>query len=222
MNTDSIKTDERVFSWGRFLQMPVVGIARNIAPDDLVHLMPYYEEAGLTTIEITLNSPGAEDMIALAAESYKGRLNVGAGTVCNREEAEIAVKAGAGFIVTPLMDVNIIRYCRQNNIPVFCGAYTPTEIYQAWQAGADVVKVFPCPDIAYLSQVQAPLSKVKLLPTGGVNRHNCTEYLRQKGVAGVGCGGGLFDKELIRTRKWAALGEYFAGFAAAVRAAGQS
>src|SRR6185437_10684406 len=129
--------------WKKFLKLPVVGIVRNITIEDLGSILPLYQEAGLSTMEITMNTPGAEQMIRYATEQYGFELNIGAGTVCNQRELEKALRAGARFIVTPITDEHVIRICRQEAVPVFAGAFTPAEIYKAWEAGADMVKIFP-------------------------------------------------------------------------------
>ena len=178
--------------------------------EDLGSILPLYQEAGMSTIEITMNTPGAEQMLRYAAEEYGSQLNIGAGTVCNQRELEKALLAGARFIVTPITDEQVIRCCRQEAIPVFAGAFTPAEIYKAWEFGADMVKIFPATSLGtqYIKDLKGPFHQIKLMPTGGVNVGNCVDFLNA-GAEGLGMGGQLFDKVRIRNKDWMALSTTF-------------
>lgn len=204
---------EQSFSWELFNKVPAVGIVRNMRFDDMVEVLPVYVEAGLNTIEITMNTPRANEMIRYAVDNYAGKLNVGAGTVCNEEELDIAISSGAQFIVAPIINRQVITSCVDKNMPVFPGAYTPTEIYEAWQLGAAMVKVFPANNLgpSYISNVKAPLNNVKLMPTGGVDLHNITEFFKA-GADAVGIGGNLFHKAFISSKDWAGLKSHFKNY----------
>lgn len=197
------------------MAVPVVGIIRNISPEDLICILPLYREAGLTTIEITMNTPGAEQMIRYAVDRYGEQLNIGAGTVCNKEDLDRALAAGAQFIVTPIAGERVISSCVQKNIAVFPGAFTPTEIYKAWELGAEMIKVFPATSLgpAYIKDLKGPLNQIRLMPAGGVTINNCTDFLGA-GATAVGMGGRLFDKDLLGKKDWAALS---AGFESLVK-----
>jgi 2-dehydro-3-deoxyphosphogluconate aldolase / (4S)-4-hydroxy-2-oxoglutarate aldolase len=160
-----------VFSWSLFEKMPIVGIVRNIDIEDMKHILPIFREAGLTTIEITMNTPNTEKMIRYAVENEQAGLNIGAGTVCDKKELKHALKAGAQFIVTPVIQRKVIKACVKKEIPIFPGAFTPTEIYTAWSYGANMVKIFPATQLGaeYIKEVKAPLNNIKLLPTGACN-----------------------------------------------------
>jgi 2-dehydro-3-deoxyphosphogluconate aldolase/(4S)-4-hydroxy-2-oxoglutarate aldolase len=201
------------FSWEMFNKMPLVGIIRNFKQSDIENILPAYADSGLNTIEITMNSAGAIESIEFIAKNFAGRLNVGAGTVLTKEELEVALRAGAEFIVTPVVNLQIIDRCRQLKVPIFCGAYTPTEIFTAWNAGADMVKVFPMVGdaIEYIKAVRGPLPHIKLLPTGGVNLDNCVSFFKA-GASGIGAGGQLFDKDMISRKDWSALQNHFSQF----------
>jgi 2-dehydro-3-deoxyphosphogluconate aldolase/(4S)-4-hydroxy-2-oxoglutarate aldolase len=203
-----------VFSWNRFYSMPLVGIMRNISPADIAGILPVYVRSGLSTVEITVNSPGFAESVREAVASHGDRLNIGAGTVCSMEDLQIAVGAGAQFIVTPVVNPVVIAACREAGIPVFAGAFTPTEIFTAWHLGADVVKVFPAmvSGLEYIRAIREPMPRIRLLPTGGVDLDNCDAFLRA-GVAGIGIGGKLFRRSYIQNKEWAALGEHFTCFA---------
>ncbi len=116
------------FSWNGFYAMPVIGIMRNISAADVADILPLYYDSGLTTIEVTMNSPGFEESIRLALQNFAGKVNIGAGTVRTEKDLESALHAGAQFIVTPVIDLKVIELCKQSGIPLFAGAYTRTEI----------------------------------------------------------------------------------------------
>ena len=198
------------FSWNGFSKVPIVGIIRNLSFDTIEKILPIYLSAGLTTIEITMNTQAAEEIIRFAADKYKGQLNVGAGTGCNTDELDMAIRAGSQFIVTPILDPDVVRTCVSKNIPVFPGAYTPTEIYQAWKLGASMVKVYPATSLGpeYIKDVKAPLNKIKLMPTGGINLDNIQTFIKA-GADGLGIGSQLFDKTLIKDENWKGLELHF-------------
>lgn len=201
---------EKQFSWEIFLKMPVIGIARNISFKEIVQILPLFHASGLNTIEITMNSAHSEDLIRYAAEAYGDKINVGAGTVCNGKDLEKAVVAGAQFIVMPVVNEEVIKKCGIKKLPVFPGAFTPTEIYKAWIAGADMVKVFPTTIAGpeYIRDIKGPLNKVKLLPTGGVSMDNCIHFLKA-GAEGLGMGSQLLDPTYIKERNWEELQQHF-------------
>jgi 2-dehydro-3-deoxyphosphogluconate aldolase/(4S)-4-hydroxy-2-oxoglutarate aldolase len=202
--------NKQEFSWQEFSKVPLIGIIRNLSMDEISKILPVYQAAGLTTIEITMNTPFAADIIRSATEQYKGKLNVGAGTVCSVEDLKLALEAGAQFIVTPILNAEVVKLCVKSKIPVFPGAYTPTEIYQAWELGADMVKVYPATALGpdYIRDVKAPLNKIKLLPTGGISLGNIEAFMKA-GADGLGIGGQLFDKQLIKNQNWDGLLEHF-------------
>ncbi len=201
------------FSWSLVNQMPIIGIVRNISVEDTSMILPGYVESGLTTIEITMNTPGASEMIQAFGKEYQGKLNMGAGTVRNTKELEVALESGATFIVTPNIDEEVIRECVRQNVPIFPGAYTPSEIYKAWNLGASIVKVFPATSLGpgYFKDVLAPLNEVKLMPTGGVSL-DTIEGFYHAGAVAYGIGSPLFNKDLILSKEWAALTQHFKKF----------
>lgn len=204
---------EHSFSWELFNKAPLVGIIRNVSPEDLKRILPIYREAGLTTVEITMNTPGAMDMIRYAIENEHYGLNIGAGTVCTKQDLDAALEAGSQFVVTPVISKKVIKSCVKKGIPVFPGAYTPTEIYNAWTLGASMVKIYPATSLGpeYIKDLKAPMNQLKLLPTGGVGLENMTAFLNA-GANGLGIGGQLFDKELIRNKDWDGLKAHFLQF----------
>ncbi len=160
-----------------------------------------------------MNSKDAEGIITYALDRYAGKLNIGAGTVCSLADLKKALKAGAQFIVTPVMDEDVIRMCVQEQVPIFPGAYTPSEIYKAWTLGASIVKLFPAASLgpAYIKELKGPLKQIKLMPTGGINLDNCVAFFNA-GAAGLGIGGQLFNETLISDKNWKGLKEHFKKF----------
>ncbi|WP_295676088.1 bifunctional 4-hydroxy-2-oxoglutarate aldolase/2-dehydro-3-deoxy-phosphogluconate aldolase [uncultured Mucilaginibacter sp.] len=203
----------KTFSFDLFDQMPVVGIMRNIPDEHIEDIAGVYCRSGLTNLEITMNSPNAEQNISLLADLYGDKLNIGAGTVCSMTDLEKALNAKAQFIVTPIINEEVIKTCVTEKIPIFPGAYTPSEIYKAWSLGASMIKLFPAGDLkpGYIKEILAPLSFVSLMPTGGVNLENFTNYFQQ-GAKGVGVGSQLFPKDVIRSQDWKALGQVYVSF----------
>lgn len=201
------------FSEELFSRVPIVGIVRGYPFEEFHSILPLYVEAGLTTIEITMNTEGAEAMISYAIKHYAGKLNIGAGTVCTPDELKRALDAGAQFIVTPVVNETIIKTCVAKGIPIFPGAFTPTEIYNAWSLGATMVKVFPTAIVGpdYIKDVKAPLNQIKLIPTGGVKLDNILTF-KKAGADGYGIGSYLFDKTLIAEKNWDGLKAHFREF----------
>ncbi|MDX6747904.1 bifunctional 4-hydroxy-2-oxoglutarate aldolase/2-dehydro-3-deoxy-phosphogluconate aldolase [Polaribacter sp. PL03] len=197
------------FSWKLYDKAPIVGIIRGQSLETTLAIVKSYLEAGFYTIEVTMNTPDAEKIIATLVTNFP-ELNVGAGTVCNKEDLEKALNAGSQFIVTPIIDEEIIKTCVSRKIPIFPGAFTPTEIYKAWSLGASAVKIFPATQlgVTYIKDVLGPLNTIKLLPTGGVSKENIKSFF-DVGVVGVGMGSSLLDKNLIKNNDFEGLKNHF-------------
>jgi len=179
-----------------FEKLPVIGILRGIGPDKIEPLTEAVVSSGLKTIEITMNTPGAPDLIRHLIKAAKGRLTVGAGTVLKEDDLKSALDSGATFIVMPTLESGIVDHCVKKKIPVFPGAFTPQEIYRAHESGATMVKVFPAKFLgpAYIKEVKAPLDEVKLLACGGVRPDNVGEFFKS-GASAVAFGGSVFKKD---------------------------
>jgi 2-dehydro-3-deoxyphosphogluconate aldolase/(4S)-4-hydroxy-2-oxoglutarate aldolase len=203
-----------IFSWDLFNKMPIVGIIRGLSVAEIDFVLPIYMEAGFTTIEITLNTPEALSVIGSLANQYNGELNVGAGTVCTLDDLAAAVNAGANFVVTPIFKAEVVKKCVSMEVPIFPGAFSPTEIYEAWELGASMVKLYPASVVgpAYVSAVLAPLNKVKLMPTGGIHLSNMLAFMKA-GATSLGIGSELFDKKIIQKRDSEAMLNHFTLFA---------
>ena len=200
------------FNWSLFESVPVVGIMRNFPDAQLQPVVAAYQAAGLSTLEITMNTPGATGIISRLREQWGDKMNIGAGTVLSDEDLEKALAAGAQFIVTPIVVKSVDRACKKLGIPVFPGAMTPTEIYKAWGYGATAVKVFPASRLSpgYLKDVLEPLNEVKLIPTGGVNPENFLEYMKM-GAVGAGMASALWPKDIINSGNWDELRAFYDG-----------
>lgn len=209
----------QAFSNELFKRMPLVGILRGYSEVSVDGILGAAQQAGLTTMEITMNTDGAAGMIERAVQAYGVTMNIGAGTVCNVSDLEMALGAGAQFVVTPVLDEQIIAECRDRDIPVFAGAFTPTEIYRAWAIGASMVKVFPSEFLgpAYIKSVLAPLNQVQVMPTGGVSLDNMVDYW-QAGARAFGMGSKLLHKEYIAAGDWSGLAAHFRRFCERYRA----
>lgn len=204
---------KNTFSWELFQKMPVIGIMRSFTLEQVEKIAAPYAAAGLTNLEVTMNSAAAEQSIAWLVKNYSETLNIGAGTVCSLPDLDKAMAAGARFIVTPILNKKVIKACVEAKVLVFPGAYTPTEIYKAVEWGAAMVKVFPAGKLGpeYIKEVLAPLNYLKLVPTGGITRDNCINFFKA-GARGVGMGSSLFPADLIQHGQWAALEEFYVQF----------
>ncbi len=160
----------------------------------------------LPVLEFTLTNSQAISVIEKARKEFADTLLIGAGTVLNEAMAEESIRGGAQFLVTPALLPEVIRVGRKDDIPVVCGAFTPTEILAAWSQGASLVKVFPAGQLGpgYIKDVLAPLPNIPLVPTGGVNLENCAAFLAA-GAYTVAIGSQLVGKELVARKDWSAL-----------------
>jgi 2-dehydro-3-deoxyphosphogluconate aldolase/(4S)-4-hydroxy-2-oxoglutarate aldolase len=190
----------------RLIEGKVVAVVRLDSGEQLINVAEALKAGGMSIIEFTVSTPGAIDMIKQATARFGNEVLMGAGTVLDPETARAAILAGAEFIVTPALNLATIELCKRYGKPIISGALTPTEILTAWQAGSDMVKVFPA-DLGgpgYIKAVLAPLPQVRLVPTGGVSAENAAEYLKA-GATAVGVGGKLVDKAAVARGDWAAI-----------------
>jgi 2-dehydro-3-deoxyphosphogluconate aldolase/(4S)-4-hydroxy-2-oxoglutarate aldolase len=194
------------FSWHLFEQAPVIGILRGFGPDQVEPLVAAARRGGLTTVEVTMNTPGAPAQIAALAAAFGDDLNVGAGTVCTPDDLSMARAAGAQFIVTPVCVPEVIRTAADAGLVVAAGALTPTEIHQAHAAGAHLIKVFPAGAVGpgYVRAVLGPLDHLRLVPTGGVNAETIAAY-HAAGAFAYGVGGSVFTRERVDAGDWPAI-----------------
>ncbi len=186
----------------------VIAIMRAKSSDQLLAAADAIKAGGVQAIEVTMTTPGALDVIRQATERYGADVLFGAGSILDPESARAAILAGAQFVVCPTLNLKTIEICHRYSIPVVPGAYTPTEILTAWEAGADMVKVFPAsvggPD--YFKAIKGPLPQVKLVPVGGVELENTADFIRA-GADAVGVGSALVSQKLLDAGDFATLTE---------------
>jgi 2-dehydro-3-deoxyphosphogluconate aldolase/(4S)-4-hydroxy-2-oxoglutarate aldolase len=182
----------------RILNGGIVAIIRASSGEQLVNVAQALYEGGIDVIEVTFTTPGVVDVISAVRKELGNKVLLGAGTVLDPETARTAILAGAEFLVSPIVNLDVIKLGLRYDKLVMPGAYTPTEIVTAWEAGADVVKLFPA-DIGgapYLKALKGPLPQVRLMPTGGVNRETLADFVKA-GACAVGLGSQLVEKEAL-------------------------
>jgi 2-dehydro-3-deoxyphosphogluconate aldolase / (4S)-4-hydroxy-2-oxoglutarate aldolase len=200
----------------------IVAVIRIKEPEKLQAIVDAIAEGGVRALEITMTVPGAVELIRKLAPTLPAGFIFGAGTVVNAETVHQVVDAGAQFIVSPVFRREVIEACQRRQVASMPGCFTPTEILDAWDEGADVVKVFPATTLGpgYLKDIHGPLPHVKLMPTGGVTLDNAGDWIRAGAVA-VGVGTSLLDAKAITASNFAALRANAERIVANVRAAQQ-
>lgn len=176
----------------------IVAVIRATSGELLADVAEALLAGGVDVMEVTFTVPRAHEVLRRVAQQLGDRILLGAGTVLDPETARIALLEGAEFIVSPTVNLDVIKLCRRYDKLVMPGALTPTEVLAAWEAGADVVKIFPS-DLtgpAYLRALAGPLPHVRLMPTGGVNLQTAAEFLRA-GAFALGVGGSLVDPKAV-------------------------
>jgi 2-dehydro-3-deoxyphosphogluconate aldolase / (4S)-4-hydroxy-2-oxoglutarate aldolase len=206
----------------RIHECGVLPVIRASSAEEARSVIDAIAAGGITTIEVTMTIP---DAIKLIAELCRGRddLLIGAGSVLDPESARECINAGAKFIVSPATDFETIEYCNDNEIVVVPGALTPTEILNATEAGADIVKVFPADSMGgakYMRSLKAPMPHLKLIPTGGVNQSTAAEFIRA-GAEAIGVGADLADLNAIREGRASAITDAARNYLEIVRSARQ-
>lgn len=198
----------------------VVAVIRLADPSALRAVVDALDAGGVRAVEVTMTVPGAIERIAELARSIPARLVLGAGTVLDAATARAAVLAGARYVVSPVFREEVLLACREHDVAVLPGCFSPTEVLAAWEAGADVVKVFPATALgpAYFRDLRGPLPRVKLMPTGGVSLENAGEWIRAGAVA-IGVGTALVDGRAVAEGRFDEIAERARQFVAAVAAA---
>jgi 2-dehydro-3-deoxyphosphogluconate aldolase / (4S)-4-hydroxy-2-oxoglutarate aldolase len=188
---------------GEVEKLGVVAIIRLQDPSAVRGIVDALARGGVKALEVTMTVPRAIELIAEIAPTLPSDFLFGAGTVVDADTAHRAARAGAQFIVSPVLRPEVIKAAHEDGIPVMPGCFTPTEILAAWDLGADIVKVFPATSVGpgYLKDVRGPLPHVKLMPTGGVSIDNVGEWLKAGAVA-VGVGSALLDTKAIAAHQF--------------------
>jgi 2-dehydro-3-deoxyphosphogluconate aldolase / (4S)-4-hydroxy-2-oxoglutarate aldolase len=178
----------------------VVAIMRATSSEQLIAAADAIKAGGVRVIEVTMTTPGALNVIDQATSKYGDEVLFGAGSVLDAETARAAILAGAGFIVAPTLDLGTVALCNRYSIPVMPGCYTPSEMLTAWQAGADMVKLFPASvgGPALVKAIRAPLPQLEIVPVGGVNLNTAADFIRN-GSAALGVGSSLVNQKLLDT-----------------------
>jgi 2-dehydro-3-deoxyphosphogluconate aldolase / (4S)-4-hydroxy-2-oxoglutarate aldolase len=173
----------------------VIPVVRASSADEAMRAIDAIREGGISILEITMTVPGAVALIEQVSKLYGDVATVGAGTVLDPETATACISAGAKFVVSPALNLDTIACCQRHDVAVMPGALTPTEVVQAWNAGADFVKVFPAGAVggpSYLKALKAPLPQIELVPTGGVSLKTAADFIKA-GAAALGVGADLVD-----------------------------
>lgn len=183
----------------RLVDSGVVAVMRGAEPDTAIEVASALADGGVTAFEITAENPDAMELIAEVSSSFdESEAIVGAGTVLDSETARTAITSGAEFVVGPTFDRGVVETCNRYGVPVAPGILTPTEAVTAYEAGADIAKVFPASSMGpgHLSSIAGPLPQIPLMPTGGIDIDNVADYI-EAGAAVVGAGSAIMDEEAI-------------------------
>ena len=196
----------------------VIAIMRACSSEHLVAAAEAIKLGGINVIEVTMTTPGALKVVAQVVEQFGDQVMFGVGSVLDAETGRAAILAGAQFIVSPTLNLDLITLCNRYDIPVMPGCFTPTEILTACQAGADWIKLFPANigGPVLVKSILAPLPQVKLVPVGGVDLQSTADFIRN-GAAAVGVGSSLIDQKLIDAGNWNELKKRAAEFIIEVR-----
>ena len=212
--------DEKEKNLQQIIDCGVVAIVRVESAQEAVAVCTAIARGGVKPIEVTMTVPGAVDAIKEFKSIVKDKVLVGAGTVLDPETARALILAGAEFVVSPTLNLGVIEVCRRYSKIVIPGTFTPTEILTAWEAGADIVKVFPATvgGPQYLRDIKGPLPQIRLMPTGGVNLENTPDFIRAGAVA-VAAGTSLVDKKAVKEKNYDLITETARKFIEAVKRA---
>ncbi|HEX3250177.1 MAG TPA: bifunctional 4-hydroxy-2-oxoglutarate aldolase/2-dehydro-3-deoxy-phosphogluconate aldolase [Pyrinomonadaceae bacterium] len=176
-------------------EIGVIPVVRATSAEEAMRAIDAIREGGISVLEITMTVPNAFSLIEMVTTRFGSDALVGAGTVLDAETAKSCIASGAQFVVSPALNLDTVAYCREQDVAVMPGALTPTEVVQAWNAGADFVKVFPAGAVGgptYLKSLKAPLPQIELVPTGGVSLKTAADFIRA-GAAALGVGADLVD-----------------------------
>lgn len=203
-----------------FEETRIIVIVRGIEREKIVPVAEALYEGGIRMLEVTLNTVGAYYMIKDLNKQLGRKMFLGAGTVLDTKDAEAALDAGASFLVTPNTDKRVIRFGLEENIPVYPGALTPTEVLKAWKSGATAVKLFPASAFGpgYVKELAGPYGHIPLVAVGGVNESNAADYFKA-GCKGIGIGSLVLNREEIEAGDYEAVRDRAARVTALVREA---
>jgi 2-dehydro-3-deoxyphosphogluconate aldolase/(4S)-4-hydroxy-2-oxoglutarate aldolase len=199
-------------------EVGIVPVIRTSSAESAVQAVDAIYNGGVRAAEITMTVPGAVRALEKVADRFGDRIMLGAGTVLDAETARICMLAGAQFFVTPALRVSTIEMAKRYSKVICPGALTPTEVLTAWEAGADVVKVFPCGNVGgakYIKALKGPFPQIEMIPTGGVNLETAGDFLKA-GACAVAVGGELVDAKTISEGRYDIIEDRARQFLAAV------
>ncbi len=202
----------------RVLDCGIVAVVRSRDSQQLVEVCQALADGGVTVVEITMSVPDALEVVRQVRQVLGDRILLGAGTILDCETARAALLAGAEYLVAPTVNLEVIRLCQRYDKLVMPGAMTPTEILAAWEAGADIVKVFPAEVVgpAFFRAMRGPLPQIRLMPTGGVDLNTAAEFLKA-GACCLGVGSQLVDPKAIAERNFDRIRDLARQYVAIVR-----
>jgi 2-dehydro-3-deoxyphosphogluconate aldolase / (4S)-4-hydroxy-2-oxoglutarate aldolase len=192
----------------RIMESGVVAVIRMKDSNRLLKVIEAVRQGGVKCIEITMTVPGAVEIIRQMSKSVSSDILLGAGTVVDEGTANQVIDAGASFVVGPILNLGVVSLCAKRDVAVMPGCYTPTEILSGWNAGADIIKVFPATSLGpkYFKDLRGPFPEIRLMPTGGVTVDNVGEWI-SAGACAVGVGSDLLDKQAIDEERYEVLTE---------------
>jgi 2-dehydro-3-deoxyphosphogluconate aldolase / (4S)-4-hydroxy-2-oxoglutarate aldolase len=205
----------------RMIAEGLIPLIRGASASEAMDIATAIKAGGSSFLEITMTVPGAIEVISELAPKYKDEFVIGAGTVLDPETGRAALLAGAQFLVSPTLNFDLVNLAHRYSAVVIPGAMTPSEILAAWNAGADLVKVFPAGQLGgpdYIRAIKGPLPQVLLMPAGGVSIQNVRAFI-QAGAAAVAAGGELVDKNAVKERQFRIITENTRAFIDAIREA---
>ena len=187
----------------KIIENKVIAVIRSNSKDNLMPFIDLIIKSGINSIEITLTTPNALSVIKQLKSNYKGSILIGAGTVTDLDSAKKALDAGAEYIVTPVLNMEVIDYVKKSQFPVISGAFSPTEIYNSFHAGSDMIKIFPANllGIENFKSIQVIMPKLTLMPTGGISSENAREWLNA-GADVLGIGTSLINDQIISNKDY--------------------
>lgn len=208
-------------SLGKIRGVGLVPIVRAPSAEDAMLAAEAIIAGDIGIAEITMTVPNALHVMEKVADKFGDKVLLGAGTILDPESCRAALLAGAQFIVTPALNLQVIEMARRYSVPCMPGALTPTEVVTAWQGGADLVKIFPCGPVGgakYIKALKGPFPQIEFIPTGGVNLETTPEFIKA-GAAAVAVGGELVDLKALRAGKMEVISANALKYVEAVRAA---
>lgn len=202
----------------RILDCGIVAVVRSEKPDQLIQVVQALAKGGVTAAEITFTVPDADRVIREVRKALGDKIVLGAGTVLDTETARTAILAGAEYLVTPCLNLEVIKMCKRYGKVIMPGAFTPTECLTAWEAGADVVKVFPADIVGpgFFKAMKGPLPQLRLMPTGGVDLTTAESFLNA-GACCLGVGSSLVEPKAVAAGDFARLESLAAQYVEIVR-----